>query len=61
MDLGHTVIQSGILPLTLAFVLTALLRVLGGSGWGSRTASGAVGIALLASTVLVIGPPGWRV
>jgi len=59
MDLGHPAIQSGILPLTIAFVLTAMLPVIGRSGWGSRTASGAVGVALLASTVLVLGAPAW--
>lgn len=59
MDLGHPAIQSGILPLTIAFVLTAMLPVMGRSGWGSRTASGAVGVALLASIVLVLGAPAW--
>lgn len=59
MDLGHPAIQSGILPLITAFVLTAVLRVLGWSGWGSRIASGAVGLALLASAVFVLGLPVW--
>lgn len=59
MELGHPAIQSGMLPLTSAFVLTAVLRLVGGSGAGVRAAGGAVGIALLTSSVLILGAPVW--
>ncbi len=59
MELGHPAVQSGILPLISAVLLTAMLRVAGGSRRGARLASSAVGIALLISSVLILGAPAW--
>ena len=61
MELGHPAIQSGVVPLTSAFLMTAVLRLIGGSGWGVRIASCAVGVGLLVSSVLVLGVPAWPV
>ena len=59
MELGHPAIQSGLFPLISAFVLTGVLRLVGGSRAGVRAASGATGIALLISSLLVLGAPAW--
>jgi hypothetical protein len=59
MEIGHPAVQSGILPLTCAFLMTAVLRLAGWSGWGVRIASGAIGIALLVSSILILGLPAW--
>lgn len=61
MEIGHPAIQSGVLPLAGAFLLTAVLRLVGPGGRGKRIASAAVGIALLTSSVLVLGAPVWPV
>jgi len=59
MEIGHPAVHSGILPFTCAFLMTVVLRLSGRSGWGTRVASGAVGVALLASSVLILGSPAW--
>lgn len=59
MDFGHPAVQSGILPLPCAFMTTAVLRLIGGSRRGVRIASGAIGVALLTSSVLILGSPSW--
>jgi hypothetical protein len=59
MQIAHPAVQSGILPLACAFLLTAVLRSIGGKRRGTRIASGAIGAALLTSSVLVLGLPVW--
>lgn len=61
MEITHPAVQSGILPFTCAVLTIGVLRLIGRSGWGMRVASGAVGVALLASSVLVLGLPAWPV
>lgn len=58
MDLDHPLIQSVLVPLLLALGAAGLLRHLLGPRNGPRWAAAALGLALLLSSLLLLGLPG---
>lgn len=59
MNIQHPAFTSVLLPLIIALLVTGILRMVGGSGRGARSAGAATGIALLATLVLLLGIPDW--
>lgn len=59
MSLDHPAIQSGVLPLAIAILLTGAIRLALGAGRGPQAAGAAVGIAFLAGYAAVRGLPAW--
>lgn len=59
MDLNHPLLQSVVIPVLLAVVLAGGIRWGLGTGTGQRHCDSAVGIALLAAMLLVLGEPVW--
>lgn len=55
--LNHPMVQSSLFPLSLGFVLTGIIRLIGGPGRGALLAAAAIGGTMLATHVLVFGLP----
>ena len=55
--LNHPLVQSAVFPLALGFILTGVIRLIGGPGRGSLLAAAAIGSTLLATHLLIFGPP----
>jgi hypothetical protein len=59
LDLGHPLITSVMLPLTLAIVLTGTLRAVAVGERSQRIAASAIGLALIIAHGLTFGAPTW--
>jgi hypothetical protein len=59
MSVDHPVIESALIPLVLGFALAGVMRVLGVSGLGDRSAAAAIPVAVLTAYWLTFGMPSW--
>jgi hypothetical protein len=59
LDFHHPAVQSVLLPLLLASILTGAIRLFGGKHWGARLASVAITITLLIAFVQLLGVSPW--
>ncbi len=59
MSVDHPVIQSALIPLVLGFALAGVIRALGGTGLGDRSAAAAIPVAVLTAYFLTLGMPSW--